>query len=125
MIKKNKKTIIIVLVLLAVAVLIYFIFFKKTTPTAAPGAAATLPKANLGTAQPAVEEFPLKVGSQGGYVKLLQQFLNLNNKGGYPPLVEDGIFGTLTEKALLSTTNKKELTKADLDSFLNLVNVRF
>ena len=63
-----------------------------------------------GTPEPVINEtpilytdkdFPLKRGSGGPKVKLLQQFLNNNTKiNAQPPLRVDGKFGPLTEAAL-------------------------
>ena len=51
------------------------------------------------------DEFPLKVGSGGNKVKLLQQALNrINEKTGnkYAPLVADGSFGEKTYTAIVT-----------------------
>jgi hypothetical protein len=53
-------------------------------------------------------EFPLKNGSSGNNVKLLQEKL-----GG---LVVDGFFGNKTEQALISKTGKNTITKSELNA---------
>lgn len=125
--KKNKKIIIIILVILAVALIAYFVFFRKkpTTPAAAgtgtpePGTTA---KGSVKNIDPA-PQFPIKKGSQGDNVKLLQKFLNLNNKAPFVEIDVDGYFATATEAALLRTTGKKEVSEADFNGFLNKIPI--
>jgi len=51
-----------------------------------------------------VASFPLKKGSVGSNVQTLQAWLNENNYA-VPDLIEDGIFGSKTEQAVMNMQN--------------------
>jgi hypothetical protein len=57
-------------------------------------------------------KFPLKNGSSGGEVLNLQKYLNTNDVIPFSKLKEDGIFGNLTQAALLRTTGSMEISEA-------------
>jgi hypothetical protein len=59
--------------------------------------------------------FPLKMGSRGENVKKLQRYLNNKMPSPMKRLEIDGIFGELTEKALLAVANKNEINEREFN----------
>jgi hypothetical protein len=63
-------------------------------------------------------EFPIKKGSKGEKVKLLQKYINTKIKPPLAILVTDGIFGNGTERALKSITGKIIMTKDEFNKVI-------
>lgn len=83
------------------------------------GAAASItPSVIPGVPVDVKDAFPLKMGSRGDRVRRLQQILNLTNKHhktGVPFLVEDGIFGAKTDKAVRMWFSNGQISQSTYD----------
>lgn len=106
----NGKNITILLLVLVLIFIAYLIFSKKTNVetnsdgsiTAFPTTASTI----IGNVTNVIDgSFPLKKGSVGKNVTILQEYLN--SKGA--ALSTDGVFGNLTQAALLKYTGLSEI----------------
>lgn len=79
------------------------IFVAKTLKSQKPVKAGDQPGAfteSTSFGSPSVDPFPLKSGSRGPEVTMLQKWLNRNGYASVP-LVEDGIFGPKTKAAVI------------------------
>lgn len=116
---KNSKPYIIAGIALLAVFLIYQVWQRMKGSTIFSGYTEPVVKAGDNKAtitKPAVssDAFPLKQGSKGDNVKLLQRTL-----GG---LIQDGIFGQRTEEALFNKLGKMSITQAELDALVNAKN---
>lgn len=103
---------------ISILVLILIILFiknrnKTTTTTTTTTTPSNTASAITNATTPAKDDsFPLSYGSRGNNVKLWQKYLN--SKGS--SLVEDGVWGPLTEAASISKTGYNHITKNYFDS---------
>jgi hypothetical protein len=113
----RKKIIIVIIVLVILAAATFFIIEKVKKEKSANGSSTG------GTSVAGI--FPLRLGSRGNEVKILQQRINKvfeSNLILAPPakLAEDGIFGAKTENALSFIFNMKQITKNQYNKFVSL-----
>ena len=108
-----KKNIIILLIVAVVAVAVFIIIRKRRSGIGGNNnSQASAPQSNNNNNQAPVianETFPLKYGSKGKNVELLQ--IALNKRFG-ESLQVDGSFKDLTEDALMKNTGKKQVNKS-------------
>lgn len=117
-----KKKLIIIGIVVAVMVALYFVYknvkANKEAEDTTGGNAATQQaqtptynnNANPANSLTSGDSFPIKLGSSGNFVKLLQQKLNNKYKSG---LTLDGQFGARTAEALKTATGKSEILNQD------------
>lgn len=100
-----KKKIIITTIILAILAIVTFFIVKKVKQTNATSSTGT------GTG------FPLKQGSKGEEVKIVQNSLNkiIGNT-----IAADGVFGQQTENALYIKVGLKQLTKKQYEAFISV-----
>ncbi|MFZ4398880.1 MAG: peptidoglycan-binding domain-containing protein [Bacteroidales bacterium] len=123
--KQNTKWFIIAIIIIVIAIIAYYVIFKKANIKIESKTTLDVnSKKQTPAPTPSKSLFPLKRGSSGELVTLLQKFLNLNIKPPFTAITEDGIFGEDTEKALLRITYKNEVTKEDLDKFSQNLNAK-
>jgi len=108
-----KKKVFIIIVVLIIAGVASFFIYKKVKQKKEAGSSGTTGGAT-GTST-----FPLKQGSQGENVKLLQ---NMLNKIVPAELEADGIFGTKTEASLQNKVGLKQLTKNQFEALRNIMS---
>jgi hypothetical protein len=106
---------------------LYFIYqyFKKGTVsnTFTPSqSGGNVPSGSTPTASKATDSFPLKKGSKGDNVRMLQQLLLKIDKTLLPKFGADGDFGSETEAAVQKVLNKKTV---DGQNDLNKLNLIF
>ena len=103
MISKKKNTVVIISIIgfVVIIVLLVILLSKKKTSTN-----DTYPDNENDIDQ---SKFPLKNGSQGTYVSMLQQWL-LDNGASLPNYGVDGIFGSETENALAVVTGQTSMS---------------
>jgi peptidoglycan hydrolase-like protein with peptidoglycan-binding domain len=122
-----KKKLIIIGIVVAVAVALYFVYKKvkadKEAEDTTGGGSAAPQQAqtptynnNANPTKTGGDPFPMKLGSSGDLVKILQQYLNKKYKSG---LTLDGSFGAKTAAALKTGTGKSEIQ--DRDQFNTLI----
>lgn len=108
----------ILLIVVVIAVIITIIIIRKrksskvnlepsTDATETKGMGLLISPSNTNTTVTSISKFPLKKGSTGNEVKVLQKYLNDRYKSG---LNVDGIFGILTESALLKNEGIKTVS---------------
>lgn len=112
----SRKTLILLLILLFIAIIIVFAYIKRDKLKAwfnkANGTGNTADNNNNGnngngnnTNQNVPSEFPLKLGSNNGYVTQLQNYLLSKNQNCLPKYEADGDWGAETEACVNSVLN--------------------
>ena len=114
-----KKKIIIIIIIVAILGIASFFIYKKQKKASGASTGGSSGNSNLTTNQPST--FPLKNGSRGNEVKILQSTLNKTGQTAIP-LVVDGIFGTKTEAALYEKVGLKQLTKNQYTAYVKISN---
>jgi len=112
----TKETKIIMGILALGGAYLVYRYFKKPPPTIGASTDAADTKKNAKTASAAKDQYPLKRGSRGALVGLLQQALG--GKKNLPKFGVDNDFGSETEAAV-----KKFLNKTTIDGFDDIVKI--
>lgn len=118
------KNTVIIMVTIIVLTVIYFVFKQKIQGMFSSGKDNQDPlNISPKTAQTVFQmaKWPLKWGSEGPIIEMLQQHLNEQNVAPLKPLVVDGVFGDNTLVMLKAVAGKKELSKqefAELSPFI-------
>ncbi len=98
----------IIVAIIVVLLIIIILYFKNKNKAAQIEAAKTAPKVVVNVAPPAVTQsaFPLKQGSKGAEVKVVQSYLNTKGEN----LVVDGIWGPLTQASVIKVLKVNEIS---------------
>lgn len=110
------KWLIIIVVVTILAIVSFFIVKKAKQKKETDSTGTSSSGSGSGTT---TSKFPLKRGSTGDDVKLLQQRLN-TIAPMLIPLSIDGIFGPKTESALYDVVRLKQLTQNQYNEFIQL-----
>lgn len=105
------------------AYFVYQYFTKGKKPSFLPSATPSESGSQVGTktTAPAKDSFPLKKGSKGNNVTMLQQLILKIDKSLLPKFGADGDFGSETEAAVQKLLNKKTVDGQNDFNKLNLI----
>lgn len=98
----------IIIAIIVVIFIIIVLYVKNKNKQVALDAAKSAPKVVVNVAPPAVTQsaFPLKQGSKGAEIKVLQSYLNTKGEN----LTVDGIWGPLTQASVVKVLKVNEIS---------------
>lgn len=114
----NKKTLLFIVIAIIIVIIIVLVFKYRDVLFGVSASPVQLPSPGL-PSKSSNDNFPLKLGSRGPNVKILQQSLNnLSLTLGFTRLTEDGVFGSKTQDAVNKALSKKEVTQDDFNTYI-------